>query len=79
MAQAESADSTIALASRLCARAIYHDLNRSNGSIDRSVLMTARGVPAARLRPAVVPILQAAEARFTIARAAAERGADPYR
>jgi hypothetical protein len=40
MAEAKSAHTTIAPAPSLCASVTYHDLNRPDGSIDRSVLMT---------------------------------------
>jgi hypothetical protein len=40
MAQAESAHTTSAPASSFGARVTYHDLNRPDGSIDLSVLMT---------------------------------------
>jgi hypothetical protein len=40
MAKAESAHTIIAPAPSFCAGLTYHDLNRPDGSIDRSVLMT---------------------------------------
>jgi hypothetical protein len=40
MAEAESAHTTDAPASSFGARVTYHDLNRSDGSINRSALMT---------------------------------------